>query len=156
MHGAATLCSPLGVIRGFAVEDADVAVVDVGIDGTDGGHAGKSFGQEFLPRVGGGFAFGLDLDSQEAGEDVGEAHASALVLRAGTYMILGDMLGILAVLLVVMERGLPNQTALDLPLQGAGWQTDPARQLSERKAPGCGESQVAVVGHGDLFAIVEC
>jgi hypothetical protein len=55
-----------------------------------------------------------------------------------------------------MEGGLSRQTAPDLPMQGAVWQTDPDRQFAERTALEGGAAQIAVVGHSDLFAVFEC
>ena len=153
--GAAPFRAPLGVVRGFAGEDADVAVVDVGIDGADGGDEGHSFGQEFLARVGRGLAFVFDLDGQKGRQDVGEAHAPALVLRAGADVVLGDVLGILAVFLVVAESGLPREASPDLPGERGGRQAELPGQLPEGQAPARGEPEIAVVRHGDLFALLE-
>ena len=105
--------------------------------------------------MGRGFALVLDLGGQEGRQDVGEAHAPALVLRAGADVVLGDVLGILRVFLVAAERRLPHAAAPDLPGERGGRQAELPGQLPEGQAPARGEPEIAVVRHGDLFALLE-
>lgn len=154
-ESSAAIFAALGMVWGFAVEDPDVAVFDMGVDAAEGGDVGEPFVQEILASMGGRFAFLFDLDGQESGQDVGETHAPALVLRTGLNVVLSDVLGILPIFLVVVEAGTWGETPPDLPAQRAVWKADPDRQLPKRKALECGELKVAVIRHGDLLAVFE-
>lgn len=48
---------------------------------------------------------------------------------------------------------LPHEPAPDLSMQRAAWQADPDGQLPQGQMPVRGELKIAVVRHGDLFAM---
>ena len=152
---AGSLLSSLGMIRGFAVKDADIAMVDVVVDAADGREIGEAFGDEFASRMGRGFEFVFDLGRQETRHDVGEPHVPALVLGTGLDVVLGDMRGVLPVFLAVVKDGLSDAAALDLPVQRAVRQAHLDGQSPQGKALVSRELEIAVVGHGDDLSMSE-
>lgn len=122
--GPAPFGPPLGMVGCFAVKDPDVTVVDMGIDGADGGNEGQSFGEQFLACMGRGFAFVFDFGGQETGQDVGELHAPALILGSGVDVVLGDMLRVLPVFLAFVKHRLVDTAAMYFPMQGGVRQAD--------------------------------